>query len=261
MATTSTRPRSDRIHAYRAAEQTHTDEQRDQRILSNLPLVHSIVDKLAALLPPTVDRDDLYHSGVIGLIDAIDRFDVSRDTAFSTYAVLRIRGAIIDELRARDWVPRSTRSRARDYQEAVNELHQRLGRLPNDDELAGRLGVSPNDLPDIERSAHLASQISLETPIGEGAHLGEVIEHPSSGGNKATPGSSLEAQDQRSALRALLSELKEQERLVIKLYYFENLLMKDIAAVLGVTESRVCQIHSRLMSLLRLRCASKGLEL
>ncbi|TVR14381.1 MAG: FliA/WhiG family RNA polymerase sigma factor [Planctomycetota bacterium] len=261
MATTSARPRSDRIQAYRAAEQTHSDDQRDQRILSHLPLVHSVVDKLAAFLPPSVERDDLYHSGVIGLIDAIDRYDPSRETAFSTYAVLRIRGAIIDELRARDWVPRSTRSRARDYQHAVNDLHHQLGRLPNDHELAERLGVSPSELPDIERSAHLASQISLETPIGEGTQLGEIIEHRGSAGAKTTPESKLEEEDQRQALRAILSTLKEQERLVIKLYYFENLLMKDIAAVLSVTESRVCQIHARLMSLLRMRCSSKGLEL
>lgn len=248
--------RSGRLAAYREAERTHGAEERDAHIMSHLPLVHSVAEKIAAYLPPSVDRDDLFHAGVIGLMDAIDRFDHSRETAFSTYAVLRIRGAIIDELRARDWVPRSTRTRARDYQSAVNELHQKLGRLPNDDELATQLGVSIGELPDIERSAHLSSQVSIDSPVGDGATLGDFLD----GGHSERPTLRMELADQRKVLLEILESLKEQERLIIKLYYFENMLMKDIAQIIGVTESRVCQIHSRLMSLLRVRCAQAGLE-
>ena len=248
--------RSGRLAAYKAAERTHGDDERDAKIMQHLPLVHSVVDKIAAYLPPSVDRDDLFHAGVIGLMDAIDRFDHSRETAFSTYAVLRIRGTIIDELRARDWVPRSTRNRAKDYRQAVNDLHQSLGRLPSDEELADRLHIKTSELPDLERTVHLATQVSLENPVGDGATLGDMLD----GQNSEKPSERLEMADQRMVLLEILQSLKEQERLIIKMYYFENILMKDIAAIIGVTESRVCQIHARLMSVLRLRCTRAGLE-
>ncbi|TVR46025.1 MAG: FliA/WhiG family RNA polymerase sigma factor [Planctomycetota bacterium] len=244
-----------RLAAYRAAERTCVADERDGKIMQHLPLVHSVVEKIAAYLPSSVERDDLFHAGVIGLMDAIDRFDHTRETAFSTYAVLRIRGSVIDELRARDWVPRSTRSRARDYQVAVNHLHHELGRLPSDDELASHLGIPLAELADLERSSHLASQVSLDSPVGDNATLGDVVGIT----NDAPPSQRLERDDQRSALLEILKGLKEQERLVIKMYYFENMLMKEIAEVLGVTESRVCQIHARLMTLLRARCQRAGL--
>ena len=244
------------LAAYKAAEQTQGENERDAQVMQHLPLVHSVVDKIAAYLPNTVDRDDLFHAGVIGLIDSIDRFDHSRETAFSTYAVLRIRGTVIDELRARDWVPRSARSKAKDYRQAVNDLHQEKGRIPSDDELADKLGIAVNDLPDLERSAHLATQVSLEKPVGEGATLGEMLDDPLD----EKPSQRLEIADQRMLLLEILESLKEQERQIIKMYYFESMLMKDIARILGVTESRVCQIHARLMSVLRLRCTRAGLE-
>jgi RNA polymerase sigma factor for flagellar operon FliA len=245
------------MRAYREAESTRTESERDAEIIRHLPLVHSVVDRVAATLPPNVDRDDCFHAGVLGLIDAVDRFDASRDNAFSTYAVLRIRGAIIDELRARDWIPRGARNRAKEYQQAVANLHSRLGRLPDDAELASELGVEVDDLPEIERSAHLHNQISLDTPVGENGSLQDLV------GNRKRehdPGQNLDREDRLRLLTDVLSSLKEQERLVIKLYYFEELLMKEIAQVLGVTESRVCQIHARLMSLLRLRLLHSGLE-
>lgn len=252
------RQRSDHLRAYRAAEATRSADERDAEIVRHLPLVYTVVDRVAIHLPTSVDRDDLFHAGVIGLIDAIDRFDPQRDNAFSTYAVLRIRGAVIDELRARDWIPRGHRQRARDYQRAVERLHQRLGRMPDDRELAGELGVAVDNLPDLERSAHLATQISLDQPVGEdGASLADVVGDL---GRRQDPSIGLDREDQRRLLAQVLETLKEQERLVIKLYYFEGLLMKEIAEVLGVTESRVCQIHARLMSVLRLRLGRAGLE-
>ncbi|MHC5068125.1 MAG: sigma-70 family RNA polymerase sigma factor, partial [Planctomycetota bacterium] len=163
---TLTRPGSDRLAAYRSAAATRTPAEREAEIERHLPLVHSVVERLMAHLPPTVDRDDLFHAGVIGLIDAIERFDASRGNAFSTYAVLRIRGAVIDELRARDWVPRGARQRSRDYQRALDDLHRRLGRLPDHHELADELGIDSSDIDHLEREAHIASQISLETPVG-----------------------------------------------------------------------------------------------
>lgn len=236
--------------AYRQADQGRAQPEREAEILRHLPLVHTVVDRIAAHLPPSVDRDDLFHAGVIGLIDALARFDASRDNAFSTYAVMRIRGQVIDELRARDWVPRSARERARDYQRGVGELSARLNRAPNDAELSAHLGVSETELPDIERQAHLASQVSLDAPSGDESGAQPLL---AGHGHDDNPAAFMERDDLLRVLAQVLTTLTEQERLVVKLYYFENLLMKEIAAVLRVTESRVCQIHSRVMAMLRQR--------
>lgn len=223
----------------------------EAQILRHLPLVQTVVEKVCAHLPPTVDKDDLFHAGVIGLIDALGRYDPSQGTQFSTYAVLRIRGQVIDELRARDWVPRSVREKAREYQQAVSVLSQRLNRLPTEAELCAALKCTPEDLTQIEAQAHLASQVSLDAPIGEDETLGSRLARIDD--ENANPARHLEREDSRKILARVLKTLTEQERLVIKLYYFESLLMKEIAMVLGVTESRVCQIHSRVVAVLRLR--------
>ncbi len=240
---------SDRVQAYKRAEATRGPEQREAEIVRHLPLVQSIVDRIAATLPPNVEREDLFGAGVLGLIDAVDRFDATRENTFSTYAVLRIRGAIIDELRARDWIPRGVRNRARAYQQAVDELLAELDRPPTDAELAARLGVEESRLDEIEREAQLASQISLETPVGEDGRLEQTV--ASTDVDTIDPGAALDRGELREVLVDALDQLKEQDRLVLKLYYFEGLYMKEIAAVLGRTESRVCQIHSRLMAVLR----------
>lgn len=246
------------LTAYREAAAARPEAEREAEITRHLPLVHSVVERLLATLPPHVDRDDLFHAGVLGLIDAVDRFDASRDNAFSTYAVLRIRGAIIDELRARDWIPRGTRSRARDYQQAVAKLSQALGRAPTDDELADELGIDEADLAQVERDAHLAVQVSLETPVGDDGQLGNLIADRNA--DTTDPMRNLDRDDRRRVLLGALEGLKEQERILLKLYYFEGLLMKEIASIMGVTESRVCQIHGRLMTLLRGRLAQAGLS-
>jgi RNA polymerase sigma factor for flagellar operon FliA len=253
MATSSP---SQRVNAYKRASGVVPESERESEILRHLPLVHTVVDRIAAHLPPSVDRDDLFHAGVIGLMDALSRFDVSRDNAFSTYAVMRIRGAVIDELRARDWVPRSARERSRDYQRALAELARRLGRPPSDAELAAELGIPAEELADLERQAHLSTQISLDQPLGsdgDGAVVGSLLAAPD--GEDSNPARFLEREDLRRILARVLATLTEQERLVIKMYYFEHLLLKEIAAVLGVTESRVCQIHGRIMGVLRARVA------
>ena len=253
MATTS-RP----VNAYKQATTgTRPEAEREAEILRHLPLVHTVVDRVCAHLPPNVDRDDLFHAGVIGLMDALNRFDATRDNTFSTYAVMRIRGAVIDELRARDWVPRSARERARDYQRAVSDLARTLGRTPTDHELAKTLGVAPEELTEIERSAHLATQVSIDQPVGgeDGTVMGSLL--AARDGDESNPARFLERDDLRRVLAKVLATLTEQERLVIKMYYFEELLLKEIAAVLGVTESRVCQIHGRIMGVLRARVAQQ----
>ncbi len=251
-ATSSSQRRSP-AQAYRQAA-SGPGGAREQDVLRHLPLVQTVVDRVAAHLPPHVDRDDLFHAGVIGLIDALAKFDPGRDNAFSTYAVLRIRGAVIDELRARDWVPRGARERAKAYQQAVAELSQKLGRLPRDDELAFRLGIDVTQLAELEAQSTLASQVSLDTPVGEDGAIGDGLSRRDD--ESADPARHMEADDRRRMLARMLATLTEQERLVVKLYYFENLMMKEIAAVLGVTESRICQIHSRVMGVLKTRFGS-----
>jgi RNA polymerase sigma factor for flagellar operon FliA len=245
--------KTDRVRAYRRAEGTRTGDEREMEILRHLPLVQTVVDRVAVHLPPTVDRDDLFHAGVIGLIDAINRFDPSRNNAFSTYAVMRIRGQIIDDLRARDWVPRGARERARDWRRALTELGARHGRGLTAAELAAELGVPEDELPEIERGANLATMVSIDAPTGEdgdGAISAFIPDlHPES----VNPARHLERDDLKQALADALRLLTPQERLVVKLYYFEELLLKEIAAVMGVTESRVCQIHGRVMGVLRSR--------
>lgn len=250
MAMASISQRRQAATAYRQA----SGPLQEQEVLRHLPLVHTVVERIAVHLPPHVDRDDLLQAGVIGLIDALHRYDPTRDNAFSTYAVLRIRGAVLDELRARDWVPRGARERAKLYQQAVSELSQELGRLPNDEELAVRLGIAVEQLPEYEAQSALAAQVSLDAPVGEDARVGDLLTRRDD--ELADPARHLEAEDRRRLLARMLATLTEQERLVIKLYYFENLMMKEIAAILGVTESRVCQIHGRVIALLRARFGS-----
>lgn len=243
--------RNDPMKAYRQAEHVRGADEREQEILRHLPLVRTVVDRVTAHLPPNVDRDDLFHAGVIGLIDALNRFDASRDNAFSTYAVMRIRGQVIDELRARDWVTRGARERAKAYHLAVKELSSTLQRLPTDSELAEELEVEESELAEIEREAQLAVQVSLDTPVGEETQLGATLAKRDD--DSANPHRNIDAADRRRLVAQILGTLSEQDRLVIKLYYFENLLMKEIAAIIGVTESRVCQIHSRVLAVLRTR--------
>lgn len=243
--------RNESLKAYRQAETMRGTDEREQEILRHLPLVRTVVDRVTAHLPPNVDRDDLFHAGVIGLIDALNRFDASRDNAFSTYAVMRIRGQVIDELRARDWVTRGARERAKAYHQAVKELSTTLQRMPTDSELADELEVEEGELAEIEREAQLAVQISLDTPVGDELRLGATLARRDD--DSINPHRHLDAADRRKLVAGILATLSEQERLVVKLYYFENLLMKEIAAVLGVTESRVCQIHTRVLAVLRTR--------
>lgn len=248
--------RSDRLQAYRDGSAVRGESEREREIVRHLPLVHSVVERLCSHLPPHIDRDDLFHAGVIGLIDALNRFDASRDNAFSTYAVLRIRGQIIDELRDRDWVPRGVRERAKAYNQAVGELSRRHNRLPTDAELAAHLHIDADELPEMEREAQLAAQVSLDAPMGEDTSLGATMANTTA--DAEDPSRSLERDDRRAMLLSVLKTLTEQERRVVKLYYFENLIMREIAALLGVTESRVCQIHARILGVLRTRLGADG---
>ncbi len=235
---------------------TGDKELRDRLILSYAPLVRYVAGRLGSGLPAHVDEGDLVSYGLLGLINAIERYDPTRDIKFETYAIVRIKGAIIDELRALDWVPRSVRSRAREIERAIAELESKLGRAPNDDEIAAKIGISVDELAesltDISRSS-IAALDELWAVSGEGDQVSllDTIEDTSG----AQPAEALDETDLRETLAEAIARLPEREKLVITLYYYEELTLREIGEVLGVTESRISQLHTKAVLRLKSRLA------
>jgi len=239
---------------YRKSRDQHV---RDRLILTYAPLVKFVAGRVGASLPAHVDEQDLVSYGLLGLIGAIERFDPDREIKFETFAMARIRGAIIDELRSLDWVPRSVRTRARQIERAITALEKELMRAPTDDEIAKKLGVTSEEL---EESLHEISRSSV-------AALDELWS-PSGGGDQIAlidtiedqfgpdPELSLEQTEIKEALAESISSLPEREKLVVTLYYYEELTLREIGEVLGVTESRVSQLHTK--AILRLKAHLAG---
>jgi RNA polymerase sigma factor for flagellar operon FliA len=228
---------------------------RDRLVLHYAPLVKYVAGRVGTGLPAHVDIADLVQSGVFGLWDAIDRFEPERGLKFETYAMQRIRGAILDELRAQDWVPRSVRSRAREVERALERLESRLQRSATDAEVAVELGVSVADLRELYAQLQLTSVIALDELMAVGRGGTSIAETlPDDAAQE--PGALLDSVESRRLLAEAVSQLTDRDRVVVSLYYFENLTLAEIGRVLGVTESRVCQLHTR--AVLRLR--SKMLE-
>jgi RNA polymerase sigma factor for flagellar operon FliA len=225
---------------------------RERLILHYAPLVKYVAGRLGAGLPQSVEQADLISNGMFGLMDALEKYDPGREVKFETYAIPRIRGAIIDELRAMDWVPRSIRSKAREVDKAQSQLESKLGRDPTDMEVADRLGIDMVELHEMLTQISLVSVMALEESIG-GDERGEqrsLIDTLAdvAGGD---PSTGLEGQEMRVMLSSAINTLTEREKVVITLYYFEGLTLAEIGDILGVTESRVCQIHTKAVGLLR----------
>ena len=225
---------------------------RDELILNYSPLVKYVAGRLASSLPQTVDSADLISYGIFGLIDAIQKFDLNRQIKFETYAISRIKGAIIDELRAIDWVPRSVRSRAKEIEAAYIALENALRRVPSDQEVADHMGVSLKEFQDILSKLSYKSVVSFEELwVG-----GERDESQNAIGSirddtAEDPVAIFESAEIKDILAVAIDQLPERERTVIALYYYEGLTLKEIGQVLGVTESRVSQLHTK--AVLRLR--------
>lgn len=210
----------------------------------HLPLVRRQALNLQVRLPASVELDDLVQAGMIGLLDAVNRYDAGQGASFSTFASQRIRGAMLDELRSRDWVPRSVRRNTRALDEAVRRLEQRLGRPPEDREIAAVLDISLEEYRHLLMDANGSQLVALdELPDEEGESL--------CGEPQATPLAELLEGRRRSDLVKAIERLPERERLLLALYYQEDLNLKEIGAVLGVSESRVCQLHSQAVARLR----------
>ena len=234
---------------------------RDRLILTYAPLVKYVAGRLGSGLPAHVDENDLVSYGLLGLIGAIERFDPSRDIKFETYAITRIKGSIIDELRAMDWVPRSVRSRARDIERAIGELERKLHRAPTDEEIAEKLGVTTDDLneslSEIGRSSIAALDELWTISSGAGGDqvaLIDTIEDTTG----PEPQSELAQTELKEALGEAIARLPEREKLVVTLYYYEELTLREIGEVLGVTESRVSQLHTKAILRLKARLAGSA---
>jgi RNA polymerase sigma factor for flagellar operon FliA len=227
-------------------------EARDRLILHYSPLVKYVAGRVAAGLPSTVDQADLVSYGVIGLMDAIEKFDPERQIKFETYGISRIRGAILDELRAIDWVPRSVRAKARAADRAYAKLEHQLRRSPTDAELAEELHTSVGELQVLFRQTQVAGVLQLDDVLfGRGdTTLGEQLADQSDG-----PGVQLEMAETRRILATAIDQLGDREKTVLTLYYYEGLNLAEIGEILGVTESRACQIHTKAVTQLRHRMA------
>ncbi len=225
--------------------------QRDELILTYTPLIKYIASRMASRLPAQVSLDDLISCGIIGLIDAIDKFDIAKNVQFKTYAEFRIKGAMLDELRSLDWVPRSIRRKVTELEKACEELEGDLGRPPVDEEIAAALQMNMESFHKLLDETKSVTFMDIEVlrkkasiPIDAG--ISESFNE-----DAADPFTALNISQVRDLLAQAIMELPEKEKLAVSLYYFEELTMKEIGEILGYTESRISQMHSKAMHRLR----------
>lgn len=225
---------------------TKSPQLRDKFIRQYMPLVKYVAGKLAVGMPGSVEFDDLVGFGQFGLLDAIEKFDPGKNVKFKTYAVTRIRGAIFDELRQLDWVPRSVRQKSREIEDTIVELESKLGRTATDAEIAEKLGVSESEYQQTVMKVSGTSVLSLNDVWYSGndndhMSIGDSIESPSS----LNPDVQVEREEIRKVIIQAINELPEKEKMVIVLYYHEDLTFKEIGQVLEVSESRISQLHTK----------------
>ncbi len=247
----------DPIDLWREYQRTEALELRNRLIEHYLPVVRYTAERLAATLPQSVDLDDLMSSGLFGLVEAIKSFDLGRGVKFKTYCSWRVRGAILDELRANDWVPRLVRNKATQLEQKMREATVQLGRPATDVELASLMGMSVGELDKLMHEATAVTVCSLSETTGDGedpSPRGQLVEDP----RAADP---IEDIQRKDVMQLLTRELNVRERMIVMLYYFEELTMKEIGLALNLSESRVCQLHSRIMVRLRATLGDKVAEL
>jgi len=225
---------------------------RERLILHYAPLVKYVASRVATGLPASVEQADLVSYGMFGLIDALEKFEPDRGNKFETYAIPRIKGAIIDELRAMDWVPRSVRFKAREIEKAYTDLETMLKRAPTEKEMAARLGISVRELHEVVSQISFVSVLALDELLAVGSDRGERVSLLDTLADRGSdPTSGVESQETRGLLAAAIGSLSDREKIVVTLYYFEGLTLAEIGEILGVTESRVCQIHTKAVGSLR----------
>lgn len=226
---------------WRQYKETKSVELRNKLAEHYLPLIRIVGGRLAISLPPHLDREDLMSSGFFGLLDAIDRFDLSRNIKFETYAGVRIRGAMIDYLRSKDWIPVTMRQKIRRYEQAVYKLENELGRSATDAEIAGALGITLDELQTLVSQCNAATVIPLE----------EYLQSDTQEAIDANPADSIEFLEMKDMLAKAIDRLPEKERTVISLYYYEELTLKEISLILHLSEARISQLHTK--AIIRMR--------
>lgn len=235
------------------AEQENKDEKlKEELVLKYAPLVKNIAERMAIRLPPNIYKEELIGPGVLGLFDAIEKFDSTREIKFQTYANLRIKGAILDELRKMDWISRSIRRNIHRIEDAMRSLELKLGREPDDFEVAEEMGVDIDSYHRMTMKAQGAGLLSLDEimPDGKAPKLSrQVSDVPS-------PFDKLKIKESKKIISKALSKLSKKEQLVMSLYYYDELTLKEIAKVLNLTESRISQIHSKVIIKLRVKLKS-----
>jgi RNA polymerase sigma factor for flagellar operon FliA len=218
------------------------------------PLVKYVVDRIASSLPKSIEKDDLINTAVIGLFDALEKYDEARGTKFETYAIWRIKGAVLDELRSLDWASRTTRRKAREVERTCRQLDQRLGRAATEQEIASEMNLPVSEFVRLLEEVRGASLLSLDQTVSvdeehDLAGLAELIEDTRADNALEV----IEDAESRDLLLEAINCLSEQERLVVALYYYEEMTLKEIGETLSISESRVSQIHTKAVSRLRAR--------
>jgi RNA polymerase sigma factor for flagellar operon FliA len=234
-------------------------ELRDKLIVRYSPLVKYVAGRVSVGLPHTIEQCDLVSYGIFGLIDAIEKFDLSRAIKFETYAISRIKGAIIDELRAIDWIPRSVRSKAREVEKAYAALEARLHRSPSEREVAAELDIGLDELHAVFSQVSFVNVVALDELLnvngerGDKVSLVDTLEDT----RAEDPVAAFESEETKYLLARAINALPEREKIVVTLYYYEGLTLAEIGQVLGVTESRICQMHTKAVLQLRGKLAEQ----
>ena len=232
------------------------ERQKEVALSKYVPLVKYVVDRMALHLPKSVERDDLTSAAIIGLFDALEKYDAGKGTKFETYAIWRIRGAILDELRSLDWASRSIRRKARTVEEAARDLGQKLGRAATEEEVADALNLSPVELSRLMDEVHGTALLSLSKAVTgdedqDFIQLEDIVNDPS----QTDALEVIENEESKEVLMETIDGLPEQQRLVVALYYYEEMTLKEIGEALHISESRVSQIHTRAVKTLKARLA------
>jgi RNA polymerase sigma factor for flagellar operon FliA len=244
---------------WRDYKATKEERLRERLILHYSPLVKYVAGRVGVGLPPNIEQADLVSYGIFGLIDAIEKFDLERAIKFETYAISRIKGAIIDELRSIDWIPRSVRYKAREVEKAYAALEARLHRSPTEAEVAAELGIKLEDLHTIFSQVSFVNVVALDELLTAGGEKGDKLSLVDTlEDTKAEdPVAAFETEETKYLLAKAINTLPEREKIVVTLYYYEGLTLAEIGQVLGVTESRICQMHTKAVLQLRGKLADQ----
>ena len=238
---------------WKSYQKDPSPELREQIILEYAPLVKVVAGRLSMYLGYNVEYDDLVGYGIFGLIDAIDKYDAGKDVKFETYASLRIRGSILDQIRKMDWIPRAVRQKQKKLDEAVKQVEMRTGKNASDEEIAVEIGISEDELAVWQSQLKVTNIVSLNEYVEQGS---EPVMDARNNSHFIQPEEQIQEDELKKVLKDTLELLTEKERKVIELYYYEELTLKEISKVLGVTESRISQLHTKALLKMRRKMGS-----